>query len=347
MGPEPAGETDITAALVRTAFIVSFYVTPYVLGASQAVSSRPVALVQATMVVSAVFNLVVLLSWLRQQPLGLTRPLALLVDLLIVTAAIETFKDVVSTDQLVAIYYLVIMMAAVWYRRAGAALTALTASALYGIVCLGQPPGLPALWFGGAPAMLIIGIVASYIMAARDTEGRVRFRLEHEMALARTLQDAMLPTEAPRVPGLDTAFLFQPARVVGGDMYDAVATAPGKLLVCIGDMAGKSVYGLFHLSLVHSHMHAAVDQGLPPEEIAETINHNVYDALQPHSFAAMFFAELDTQARTLSFVNCGHLPPALIRAAGGPPEELLSGGIVIGGKHHPGYKARQISMGRR
>lgn len=333
-GPD---ESDVAAGLIRTAFILAFALTPF-LARNFRAPAQSSLFVQSMLVVAAAFNLALFGSYLWHQRLLLKRPLALAVDLLLVTAALDSFHGVMGAEWLVALYYLIIMMGAVWFRRTGAVVTALAASLLNGAVGMRLPLGWQALLYGQAPVMVLVGVMVSYIVMARDRERQALFRLEHEMMLARELQARMLPSQLPRVEGLEVGVSFRPARAVGGDLYDLIAPDPDRLVVCLGDMAGKSVYGLFHLSLVHSHLHAALLQGLAPAAAAEVINSSVYDALQPNSFAALFLAEVTASAGRLKFANCGHLPPLLFRAGSdAPPEELSSGGIVIGAKREPQY----------
>jgi sigma-B regulation protein RsbU (phosphoserine phosphatase) len=166
-----------------------------------------------------------------------------------------------------------------------------------------------------------------------------------DMQLARGLQDRMLPDALPIVPGFDVGLAFKPARVVGGDLYDLIPVGDDSLILCVGDMPGKSVYGLVHLSMIHSHMRAGVREGLPPDQIGQLINRNAYDALQPDSYAALFIARLTVSTRILEFVNCGHLPPLLISPGSAqPPRELFSGGIVIGATRKPRVRPEFVTM---
>jgi serine phosphatase RsbU (regulator of sigma subunit) len=335
---DTADESDIAAALVRTAFIISFTLTPFVVR----ITVERALPVQVMLVVASAFNLLLFGAYLRGHRLPLKRPLAILVDLALITSAIASFREIpYQRDWLVAMYYLIIMVAAIWHRRTGAVLTALVASVMYGMVGQSIPFGLGLLWGGHTPVLLLVAVTASYVVLARDRERAYSERLQHEMSLARHLQETMLPAELPTLPGLDIGYCFRPARVVGGDLYDAVRISDSQLLVGMGDMAGKSVYGLFHLSLLHSHLHAAAGEMTEPAEIAEAVNRNVYEAMQPDAYAALFVGVVNTAAQTLTFVNCGHLPPFVVRAGeGAEVVELTTGGIVIGAVREPAYKQR-------
>lgn len=345
-------ESDIAVALIRGAFIIAFALTPHAIG----IRLSPDVWTQTVLVVAVVFELALLVSYLRRSPLPLKRPLALVVDLAMVTAAIRFFEqlpvaavgdEVMRLEWFVAIYYPIIMVAAIWYRVVGAIIVAVIANVLYGVVGLNLPWTSYMLWLGQGPAMLMVAVAASYIVLARDRERHYADRLEHDMALARRLQDTMLPTDVPRMGGADIGVAFEPARTVGGDLYDVIPLGPSRLLLCLGDMAGKSVYGLVHLSLVHSHVQAGARRGMEPAEIAEFVNANVYDALQPDSYSALFLAVINLELGIVSFTNCGHLPPLLIKA--GPDRacmELSTGDIVIGGIREHRYRQEVLPFER-
>jgi len=331
-------ESDIAVALVRTAFILAFALTPYALR----IPLQEATFVQLMLVVAATFNLALFAFYLRGRRLPLRRQLALLVDLSLTTAAISSFEDIpYQRDWMVAMYYLIIVVAAIWFRRTGALITAVIAAVMYGVICEHLTFGPELLIGGQTPVLILMAVTASYVVLARDRERAYSTRLSHEMALARHLQQSMLPATVPSPDGFEIGVSFRPARMVGGDLYDIATLHKDAVLVCLGDMAGKSVYGLFHLSLVHSHLHAASRTATEPAEIADLINSNVYDTLQPDAYAALFIGVINTTAQTLTFTNCGHLPPYLLRADG-ETVELSTGGIVIGAKRQPRYQQRIV-----
>lgn len=349
-------ESDVAVALMRTAFIIAFALTP---GFRQS----PVGLPTVTQLVVAlippiasVFSIGLFASYLWNFALPLRRPLALAIDMLLVAAAIASFPpSVPQREWVAAVYYLIIMVAAIWFRRTGALVVAVISGILDGVFRLdllqtsGPDAGPPLLWLvlteGQTVPMLMVAVAASYIVMARDREFIRAGRLEHDMAMARRLQDRMLPSAIPRVQGLDIGVQFQPARTVGGDLYDLLPLDGNRLLICVGDMPGKSVYGLVHLSLVHSHMRAAVARGLSPADIATEVNRDAYEALQPTSYAPLFIGILDCATHELTFVNCGHLPPLLMHlGVSGRYQELSTGGIVIGATRTPRYTQQVTTL---
>ncbi len=344
-------DTDIFYALWRSAFVVAFAVMPYVGPLTGSVGRLTSGFMEVMLATTGLSCLVLFLAWHRGLALPGYRVVVIANDLLLVTAAIIDLRP--SAGQLYEVYGLIIVVATMWFRRRGAFITALFAIVLNGIAQQvsdgnGWMPTVAGTitYNQGAPYLLILAFVVGYLVSLRDREHSAVIQMREELRIARTLQDAMLPAAIPDVPGYEIAVRFQPARVVGGDIYDVRMLAGGELLVSLADLAGHSVYGLVHLSLVHSALRLAEDDGLSPAEIASAVNRRVYDELQPDSYAAVFIGMLDPARHAVDFVNCGHLPPLVLRrGATDLVEELFTGGPVLGAIEQVKYTQRQTALG--
>ena len=109
----------------------------------------------------------------------------------------------------------------------------------------------------------ILGILASQAAVAienarlYETVRANELRLEREIDFARRVQMALLPAEIPkRLKGVELGARFEPARQIGGDIYDFLSPDPGTLVIAVGDVSGKGVpaalYGAFAGELVRS-----------------------------------------------------------------------------------------------
>ena len=348
-------DSDIIVALIRTAFIIAYYILR-AHGYPRPVNGDPdelwryaLQLLDGVVLVAALFNLLLLLLYLRGIVLWRMRPLALLVDLAMIGTAIAVFRQ--AGYDAFDLLYLIIIPAAVWFRRVGAVVVALAATVIATVMpyLLFHEPAPAAGWFQAAAAqgvwLLLIGLIAGYLMRAWDTEYAGVLALRQEMRVARVLQSRMLPERVPQLPGYDVGLLFEPARQVGGDFYDLRLLDPDHLLVVLADMSGKSVYGLVHLSLVHSHLQAALRESLSPAAAAAHVNETTYEALQPESYAALFIGVLRLSDGMLTFANCGYVPPLVV-----PPDPeapivpLSTGGTVIAAWREAKYQECQTQL---
>src|SRR4029077_20446949 len=66
-----------------------------------------------------------------------------------------------------------------------------------------------------------------------------RLSLKNDLEIAREIQQAMLPSGVYSAPGVETIGLSRPANTVGGDFYDILPLDDGRLVVTVGDVAGK------------------------------------------------------------------------------------------------------------
>src|SRR6266403_4435680 len=94
--------------------------------------------------------------------------------------------------------------------------------------------------------------VASAIENARWDEevARQEKRLERDLELARELQFRLLPQSLPKLPHLELAAKFAPARAIGGDLYDFVSYSPARTALVIGDVSGKGAPAAIYAALV-------------------------------------------------------------------------------------------------
>jgi len=342
---EQADDSDIVVALARSAFIIAIIGLPAVNLVRQ--TPEPTRLAA---VVAAVYTLALFVSRLSGRWLPLQRPLAVGVDLFMITAAIIAWP--LYRQVLFQVYYIVVIVAAMWFGRRGAAATAFLAMGAYVSALLYLPNMhtgfldiMSQLTANGAPVLLILALVSSYVLRARERERARTLRLQHELQLARSMQREMLPEELPKIAGYELAVRLVTAREVSGDLYGFLPVAEDSLLIWVADVAGKGVYGMMHVSLLYSHLRTAAMEGLAPAAIAERVNRGVYDALQPASFASVFIAQLELSTGRVIYTNCGHPPPLLLR--GGATDEVIhlqTNTPLVGITLTPGYLQLSTEM---
>lgn len=335
---DTSDESDIFVALTRSAIIIAIFISP-----AMGLLRQTPREVQTAAIVAACYTVALFLSRLANRWLPLQRVLAIAVDLYLVTAAVMAWGH--ETRAIFQLYYIVVIVAAMWFGRHGALLTALVALVAFVwaemvVTGLNLTPLelLWLLWDNGAPVLLILALVSSYVLRLREIERARDLRLAHELQLARTLQRQILPQHLPRLPGWELGVRLEVARVVSGDLYGFLRQEEDTLLLWVADVAGKGVHGMMHVSLLHSHLRAAGLEGLAPAEVADRVNRGVYDALQPMSFASVFIAQLHLPSGRLTYTNCGHPHPLLLR--GGRTEEIMRLGTntpLIGVTTTPGY----------
>jgi sigma-B regulation protein RsbU (phosphoserine phosphatase) len=154
-------------------------------------------------------------------------------------------------------------------------------------------------------------------------------RLERDVALARGIQRSLLPETTPVVPGFDIAVLNEPCFEVGGDYYDFLSLGPNTLLVVIADVEGKGISSAMVMSNLQATLRALVLHLHSLNDIAESVNRMILTDTRGEKYMTMFLGLIDTRRKAIHYINCGHVPPVIVRP-GEAPLQLTEGGMVIG-----------------
>lgn len=156
-------------------------------------------------------------------------------------------------------------------------------------------------------------------------------RYQHEHHIANALQEAMLPTELPSIPGarLRSVYVAGESELqVGGDWYDAFALPEGGIGVSIGDVTGYGLDAAVVMGEIRQAIRSAAIENQTPEEVLEHADRALRMA-RPQAIATAGFAIYDPSTRTLQYAHAGHLPPMIARADGSV-EELRAQGLPLG-----------------
>jgi hypothetical protein len=202
----------------------------------------------------------------------------------------------------------------------------MSASGVAGLLCLAAVTVVAAagaLW-GSAPEDLR-RLEPAYIARLAERE-----RLQRELEIARNVQRSFLPSDLPRMPGLDIATRCVPATEVGGDYYDLFVLAPDRLGVVIGDVSGKGIGAAFYMTLTKGFLRACTQQSDSPKAVLDQVNQLFYENAERGRFISMIYGIFDLGDRRFSFARAGHNPILLRRGAGGTVESFAPGGMALG-----------------
>ncbi len=139
---------------------------------------------------------------------------------------------------------------------------------------------------------------------------------QHELTLAHSIQQSILPQVFPDVPGADLNARMIPARTVGGDFYDFFFLRDGRLGVVIGDVSGKGVSAAMFMALCRSLLRSVASQGLPPGEALLETNRLICEDNRTDLFVTLFYGILDLDTGRFDFADGGHNPPYLFSLDG-------------------------------
>lgn len=132
-------------------------------------------------------------------------------------------------------------------------------------------------------------------------------RIENELQIARNIQMSMVPHEFPTDEGIDLFALMEPAKEVGGDLYDFFIMNK-KLYFCIGDVSGKGIPASLFMAVTRNLYRHVAKQGLTPDLIASQINTSLTQFNENSMFVTMIIGILDLVTGRIDLCNCGHNP---------------------------------------
>ena len=197
---------------------------------------------------------------------------------------------------------------------------------LYGVGLLAAILGLLQRW-PNSTFWLLAGFVAMNLLVLLEVADRLT--LKRDLEVARDIQMTMLPREMVIGGGLEAYGSTRPANTVGGDFYDVLQMPDGRLVLALGDVAGKGSPAALLMALVLAILRTLVEERLPPEAIAQRLNVQVVRHAPSSRFVTLCLAIFDPDTGDLAYVNAGQTPP-LLRRAGGGYERLSEGGVALG-----------------
>jgi serine phosphatase RsbU (regulator of sigma subunit)/predicted ester cyclase len=190
------------------------------------------------------------------------------------------------------------------------------------------------------------GTGGSELMGQRLEQERIaRERVEQELEVARSIQQASLPEEVPEPQGWRISPYYRPAREVGGDFYDFHLLSDGRLGVVVGDATGKGVPAALVMSTTLGMLQLAARTLASPSpgEVLAQVNETLLERIPQNMFVTCFYAILEPESATLRYANAGHDPP-YVRRSGDYAEELRARGMPLGLMAGMEYEEEELSL---
>jgi sigma-B regulation protein RsbU (phosphoserine phosphatase) len=178
-------------------------------------------------------------------------------------------------------------------------------------------------------------------------------RLAEELDAARKLQLGMLPRVFPAHTAeqpVEVHAFIEPAREVGGDLYDCFYAAERLFCFLVGDVSGKGAPAAMFMARTRSLVRMGVELwcrmgvDVTPARIAETVNRELCQNNDDRMFVTVFLGLLDTRTGVLEYINAGHPVPHILCASGeirqieGKPE------LPLGVRSTAAFHTREVTL---
>jgi len=172
-------------------------------------------------------------------------------------------------------------------------------------------------------------------------EKLIKQKLEGQLKIAREIQKGLLPRNIPDRPHLEVEALIRFCLDVAGDYYDVIPLDNSRTLLSIGDVAGKGVGPAMLMANLQASLRTTQALGASLVESSTQINRIVCGNTPSELFITFFIALIDTEKRSMKYVNAGHNPPFLV-STGGEVKMLSRGGLLLGVKEDAEYDEGEI-----
>lgn len=189
-----------------------------------------------------------------------------------------------------------------------------------------------------ALALEAAGVIDNARMVARERERR---QMEQDLAIARSIQQRLLPREFRRYGAFEIRGTNLPCYSVGGDYFDVVEPEPGRIAFVVADVTGKGLPAALLTAMLQGGF-AGITLTPDLSRLVTHVNRYVWGRSEPNRFATAFVGLLSDDG-TLEYINAGHLPGLLVSGSGST-RRLESGAVPIGVFPDTRFTAERIRL---
>ena len=152
--------------------------------------------------------------------------------------------------------------------------------------------------------------------------------VQKELAIARDLQQSLLPSDLPASEAMEFATLFEPSAAIGGDYFDVLRVDDDRLAVVVADVSGHGLPTGLRMAMLKAALVILVEERKPAEEILRRLNGMVRAEEKQRFFVTATIAVIDFRRHRMQLTNAAHPPSYLLRD--GRVDEILLPGSPLG-----------------
>ena len=171
---------------------------------------------------------------------------------------------------------------------------------------------------------------------------RSEARLERDLQRAQEIQMHLMPGTAPNIPGMEVALRFQPARELGGDLYDFLTYGKDRHVLAVGDVSGKGAPAALYGAMASGILRSLAPQKLSPPDLLRRLSLILLERKIEGHFITLTYAIWEPRAKTLRLANAGMPLPLLVRK--GQSRPIRAEGIPLGLLEHAEYQEVSVEL---
>ncbi|MEN6327196.1 MAG: PP2C family protein-serine/threonine phosphatase, partial [Syntrophomonas sp.] len=208
-----------------------------------------------------------------------------------------------------------------------------------------QKVSMPMIVTNGL-GMGIFAFIIHNLMTEKETQ-RTKELIEGELSVAREIQMSIVPKifpAFPERPEFDVFAVLEPAKEVGGDLYDFFLLDDDHLCFTVGDVSGKGVPASLFMAVTKTLIKAKADIKLGPDEILYQVNNELCKDNDSGMFVTEFLGILTISSGEVVFSNGGHNIPYLLKNNGVVEALPKIPGMALGVMEDVGYVQANIRL---
>lgn len=192
----------------------------------------------------------------------------------------------------------------------------------------------------------IFAFIVHNLVRERETQKQKEL-IEGELTVAREIQMSIVPKIFPPFPGrseFDIFAVLEPAKEVGGDLYDFFLLDDDHLCFTIGDVSGKGVPASLFMAVTKTLIKAKADIKLGPDDILCAVNNDLCEDNDSGMFVTEFLGILTISTGEIVYSNGGHNLPYILRADGSFEMLPRMAGMALGVMEEMPYVCASLKL---
>lgn len=172
-------------------------------------------------------------------------------------------------------------------------------------------------------------------------------RIESELKIARSIQMSFLPKAFPPFPGKDDFEIsarLEPARHIGGDLYDFFLLDDEHLFFAVGDVSDKGIPAALFMAVTKTLLKGIAELGMEPSEVLNRTNVELSRDNDSMMFVTIFCGVVNLKTGALKYSNAGHTPPLILRRGKEPEWLKIPNGFLLGVMEDATYQTMETEL---
>jgi sigma-B regulation protein RsbU (phosphoserine phosphatase) len=181
-----------------------------------------------------------------------------------------------------------------------------------------------------SPAVVMARVETHLMLRGiRDQLAQQLFTIQKELETARQIQLSILPSEIPKIEGLDIAARYVPMTSVAGDFYDFIVVDEKHIGILVADVSGHGMPAALIASMLKIALSTQEAHAADPAQVLLGLNRALCGKFQHHYVTAAYLF-VDMQKRTLTYAGAGHPPLLLWGGSSKGVRTVMENGMFLG-----------------